>query len=803
MLRILLCLVLISGWFLASGQQIQIIDDDTRAPLSYVTIQTIDQSWSGVTDEQGRVDLPNLPADATLEFRRIGYDSKQLTLEELRADEFRVRLSSSGIELEQVVVSATRWKQDRNRVAARIKSVDPETVALQNPQTAADLLSLTGEVFIQKSQQGGGSPMIRGFATNRLLYTIDGVRMNTAIFRGGNIQNVINLDPFAIEQTEVLFGPGSVIYGSDAIGGVMSFQTIQPKLSGSDTPLVAGSATGRYASANREQTGHLDVNVGWEKWAFSTSLSSWQYGHLRQGQHGPEEYVKPIHVRRLSGVDEVVTQEDPLLQIPSAYDQFNILQKVRFRPSDEWNMEYGFHFSETTPYGRYDRHNRTRNGNPRYAEWNYGPQMWMMNHLKVEHRSTAGLFDNAQLSLAHQSFEESRIDRNFNQPERTIRTEEVTAYSVNLDFIKNTGERNLLFYGLEYVQNDVLSDGESENILQGTVSGASSRYPDATWRSLAAYVNNEFRWSQQWTLQAGLRYNRFSLDADFRENQEYFPLPFEEASLANNSLTGSLGAVFRPSGNWVIRANAGSAFRAPNVDDVGKIFDSEPGAVVVPNADLEAEQAYNLDLGVATTIGRRISIDLTAYYTSLQNALVRRNYSLNGQDSIPYDGMLSQVQAIQNAAQANVYGLQFGLDIDLPRGFAFRTNLNVQQGEEELDDGSVSPSRHAAPFFGVSRIIYEAGPLQMQAYVQFQGERSFEDLSVDERSKDEIYAKDDQGRNYSPAWYTLNVKAQYQVSDAFSLSGGLENITDQRYRPYSSGLSGPGRNFILAANVAF
>jgi len=803
MLRILLSLILVSGWLIASGQQILVIDENTREPLAFVTIHTTDQSWSGITNEEGTLNLPNFQADATLEFRRIGYQTRSLSLDELKAIDFKLALRSEGIELDQVVVSATRWEQNRNRVAARIRSVDAETMQLQNPQTAADLLELTGEVFIQKSQQGGGSPMIRGFATNRLLYTIDGVRMNTAIFRGGNIQNVINLDPFAIEQTEVVFGPGSVIYGSDAIGGVMSFQTLKPKISGSDTPLISGSATGRYASANREQTGHLDVNVGWGKWAFSTSMSSWQYGHLRQGQHGPEDYVKPIHVRRLSGTDEVISQEDPLLQIPSAYDQINILQKVRFRPNDEWNLEYGFHFSETTPYGRYDRHNRTRNGNPRYAEWNYGPQMWMMNHLQVEHRGKSQVYDNVQLSLAHQAFEESRIDRSFNQPERTNRTEEVSAYSVNLDFIKNTGERNLLFYGMEYVQNDVRSSGESENIAQGTVSGASSRYPDATWRSLAAYVNNEFRWSKQWTLQAGLRYNRFSLDADFRDNQEYFPLPFEEASLANDALTGSLGAVFRPSGKWVFRANAGTAFRAPNVDDVGKIFDSEPGAVVVPNADLEAEQAYNLDLGVATTIGRSISLDITAYYTFLQNALVRRDYSLNGQDSILYDGTLSQVQAIQNAAQAKVYGLQFGLQVELPQGFAFRTNLNVQHGEEELDDGSESPSRHAAPFFGVSRLIYQAGPLQLQAYAQFQGERSAVNLAVDERSKDEIYAKDDQGRNYAPAWYTLNLKAQYQVSETFSLSGGLENMTDQRYRPYSSGLSGPGRNFILAGNVVF
>ena len=112
---------------------------------------------------------------------------------------------------------------------------------LHNPQTAADLLSVSGEVFIQKSQQGGGSPMIRGLATNRLLYTVDGVRMNTAIFRGGNIQNVISLDPLAMENVEVLFGPGAVIYGSDAIGGVMGFQTLIPELSSNKDEFVTGT----------------------------------------------------------------------------------------------------------------------------------------------------------------------------------------------------------------------------------------------------------------------------------------------------------------------------------------------------------------------------------------------------------------------------------------------------------------------------------------------------------------------------------------------------------------------------------
>ena len=183
--------------------------------------------------------------------------------------------------------------------------------------------------------------------------------------------------------------------------------------------------------------------------------------------------------------------------------------------------------------------------------------------------------------------------------------------------------------------------------------------------------------------------------------------------------------------------------------------------------------------------------------------MVRRDFQLAGQDSIIYDGSLSRVQAIQNAAVADVYGIQAGVEARLGAGFAFSTVLNWQHGEEGLDDGTRSPARHAAPFFGASRLTYRADRLELQLNTQYQGRRSAEDLPIEERSKDEIYAKDTNGNNYAPAWYTLNLKAHYALSETFSLGAGLENITDQRYRPYSSGLSGAGRNFILSLQANF
>lgn len=797
-MKYILCFFLLGLGISSYAQDVTITDRQTGDPLPLVTLNS--QQAQATTNMQGQVDLTPFKDAKSIEIRMMGYETLFLSYRQLQKMGFKLRLASSNISLNELVVSATRWKQSSDDIPAKVVGISTEDAILQNPQTAADLLGISGKVFIQKSQQGGGSPMIRGFATNRLLYTIDGVRMNTAIFRGGNVQNVISLDPFAMESTEVLFGPGSVIYGSDAIGGVMSFQTLNPTFSDSGKLSVKGNALTRYSTANQEKTGHLDIGIGGDQWAMATSFTHWDYDHLRQGSNGPVDYLKSYYITQEGESDRIVNQVDPLLQVPSAYAQTNFMQKVRYAPNRHWDIQYAFHYSATSPYGRYDRHNRVRNGNPRYGQWDYGPQKWRMHYLSATHAATAGVYDEMALRLASQAFGESRISRNFNNTERSIREEQVQAYSVNLDLLKYIGEKNTLFYGAEFIQNDVQSSGSSTNILTGAVQAGPSRYPQASWNSLAVYASHEWKASERLTVQGGLRYNYLWLDAGF--DTSFYPLPFESASLHNGAVTGSLGAVFRPANDWVLNANIGTAFRSPNVDDIGKVFDSEPGALVVPNLGLKPEYAYNLDVGATKVFGEALKLDVTGYYTLLQNALVRRDFQLNGLDSIVYDGVLSQVQAIQNAATARVYGIQFGMELQLINGLRLSSDINYQKGREELDNGEVSPSRHAAPWFGVTRLRYKCNKLQVELYAQYQGEQSHENLAWDERGKDEIYAKDQAGNTYAPAWYTVNLKGSYRLNEHLSFNMGIENLTDQRYRPYSSGISGAGRNLVISARAS-
>lgn len=786
-------------------QTLKILDKESNSPIEFVAVSQSKNNIIAFTDKSGQVDLSSFSTSDKVEIRLYGYKPKLRTFAELQAKEFIVYLESSTIALEQAIVSATKWSQSRQEIPARITSITKEERELLNPQTAADLLAISGEVFIQKSQQGGGSPMIRGFSTNRLLYTVDGVRMNTAIFRSGNLQNVISLDPFATESTEVFFGPGSIIYGSDAIGAVMSFQTLQPEFSTEDKLLISGNTSLRTSTANGEKTGHIHVKYGGKKWAGVTSFSRQEYGDLRMGSRGPDAFLRPFNVIRENDQDIVVDNPDPEVQTPTAYNQINILQKFRFSPNEKWDFQYGFHYSASSEFDRYDRLTRMRpNGLPASGEWKYGPQTWMMNHLKVTHTAKKDiLYDQFSLNLALQHFGESRIDRNFNNPNRRTREEEVDAYSANLDFIKELPNDAKVFYGLEYVWNDVRSTGNSVNILTGQRSSTAARYPIASWNSYAAYATYQKKISPSSLIQGGLRYNRFGLRADFSANSEFYPLPFTESRNEEGALTASTGWVYTPFDTWTFHLNASTGFRAPNVDDIGKIFDSEPGTVMIPNPNLKAEYAYNLEANAGKVINENIMIDLTAYYTRLENALVRRETSLNGQDSILYDGELSRVLSLQNAAFVSILGLQAALEVKLPNYLTFSSRINIQRGTEEMDDGQRSPSRHAPPTFGVTRLEYSREKLRMQLYTEYASGFSFEQLPLEERGKPELYAVDENGNPFSPSWATISFKSFYQLIGNISISTGVENITNVRYRTYGSGIAAPGRNFVVALMANF
>lgn len=784
------------------SQVVTVKDKNTEEPLGLVSVYNGDINKSLITDSKGRVKIGSLDKDKVFVFRLIGYEKKELSYDELKANNFEIFLAQQPIALGDLVVSAKRWEEDRAEIPHSIELITPREVELQNPQTTADMLIQSGNVYVQKSQLGGGSPMIRGFATNRVLIVVDNIRMNTAIFRSGNLQNVISLDANSLSNAQVMFGPASVMYGSDAIGGVMEFNTETTQFSYSNEIVTKGEAFGRYSSANNEKTGHFNFSLGLDEWSFLTSFTYSDFGNLTMGSNGPDDYLRTFYQDRINGKDTAIINDNPKKQISSGYDQFNVMQKIRFKPDENWEFNYGFHYSTTSDVPRYDRLIEFQDGKPRSAQWYYGPQKWMMNNLSLTNFTSNSFYDLSKLIIAFQNFEESRHDRKFRSNLLRHRTETVDAFSVNLDFIKRINQSSQLYYGVETVFNSVGSEAESEDIESGEKFDLSTRYPDGSnWNSYGIYAMYKNKLSEKYILQTGLRYNLVSLHAPF--DTTFFSFPFSEADLTTGALTGSAGLVWHPQEDLQINLSLSTGFRAPNIDDAGKVFDSEPGSVIVPNPNLKSEYIYTIELGLMKTFWKKIKIELAGFYSYLDDALVRRNYQLAGKDSIIYDGTLSQVQAIQNAAFAYVSGIQAGITYNFLNYFEFVSDLTYQQGTEEDDNGNEVPLRHSPPWYGSTKLIYNKGKFNAVVYADYNGELGYEDLAPSEQDKPHMYALDENGNPYSPSWYTLNFKFGISLFNNYQINLGIENITDQRYQTYSSGIAAPGRNFIGSVRIGF
>jgi len=796
--------ILLLCFQMSLAQEIIILDGDTKEPIPNVAVYNLDRSKTSLSDFNGKCDIAVFKDNERVTFKHLSYQIRKSTKSQILKRRGRIYLIMKAEELEEVIMSVSKWEQQKKDIPHQTAVVNARQIAFDNPQTSADLLQNSGKVFVQKSQMGGGSPMIRGFATNRLLLSVDGVRMNNAIFRGGNLQNVISVDPFSIKSTEIIFGPGSVIYGSDAIGGVMNFYTKTPQFSHSDSLFVSANANYRFASANTENTVHADLNLGKKHWAFLTSLSYNNFGEMKMGEHGPESYLRESYVERRNNEDVLVANENPKKQFPTAYDQMNLMQKVSYKPNNNWNFKLGTHYSETSNYSRYDRLIRpASDGNGlRSAEWYYGPQKWFMGNLQINQTGKGKFYDGLKITTAYQHFEESRNDRNFQDVDLFHTMEKVDALSANVDF-ENKKIGNLrLYYGGEYIFNKVGSIGGHKNIETDNWVGAPTRYPDgASWQTLAGYMNAEYKAKPNFSLLTGLRYSHVWIDAVF--DKTFYPFPFDKAHLNNGALTGSFGFSWFPKADLQLTLNGSTGFRAPNIDDIGKVFDSEPGSVVVPNPDLEPEYAYNAELGLRKNFKDKVVFKAAAYYTYLVDALVRRDFQFGGQSQIEYNGELSNVQAIQNAAKAFVYGFEFGLEAFLTDNLSLSSNLTFTEGIEEEPDGTESPARHVAPTFGDFHVLWKNQKFMADLFLNYNGELPFDDLAPSEINKEYIYAVDQLGNPFSPSWYTLNLRNQYNVSNNFKISLNLENITDQRYRTYSSGIAAPGRNLILGLGYSF
>jgi len=782
------------------AQKVRVINKSDLQPVSNCSIYNSDKTISITTDNKGIADISKFKNKDKLSFTHISFLPVEYEKSFFTAPITDIELTVAVINLQEVVLSANKTEEKYRDLPVRIDIIPARQIQFSNSQTTADLLQQNGTVFVQQSQLGGGSAILRGMETNRILMVVDGVRMNNAIYRAGHIQNVITIDPNILSRVEVVHGPGSVIYGSDAMGGVMHFYTRNPVLSTNGKVFTSGNAMLRYSSAANEFSQSYNINVGGKKIAALIGGSTKKIGDLREGSNRNSKYgdwgKRLYYAERIDGEDVMTANSNPLVQKGSGYSQYDLFGKILFKPTEYYALTLNMQFSNSSDIPRYDRLTEMSGTTLKYAEWYYGPQTRALISLKNEWLKPTNLYDNASVTAAYQNISEDRISRSFGKSKTKHQEETVQVFSLNVDFLKKIFNKSELRYGLEGILNLVDSKAYNKNVNTAEITyDAASRYPDGgdNMKNFAAYASNNWEINEKLIFSQGIRFNYVSLEARYLQAMmDLIKFPFDATMTQDNTATnGSLGLVFMPGNGWRMATNLSTGFRAPNIDDLSKLNDSNSTdqLIIVPNPELKPENAYNAELTLGKTFGDFLQLEITGYYTLLANAFVTRPFLYNGQDSIEFDGTLCAVQAMQNTEKAIIYGFEGNLLAQITKSLSLRSSLTYTYGHVKTED---VPLDHIPPMFGLTSIKLELSKFTGEFYARYNAWKHIKDYSPSGEDN-EAYATVDG----MPAWFTLNLRTGYQFNRNISLQAGIENILDKHYRNFASGISAPGRNVFV------
>jgi hemoglobin/transferrin/lactoferrin receptor protein len=711
--------------------------------------------------------------------------------------------SSRTVTLSDVIVSANKVEETRRTVAQQVQVLYSNQIALLQSQSTADLMANTGNVFIQKSQLGGGSVTLRGFEASRTLLVVDGVRMNNLIYRAGHLQNIVTIDNNSLGKVEILYGSSSTIYGSDALGGVVLLYTKNPVFATREQKqALKANAFSRYGTAANEFTGHLDFNIGGKRIASLTSITFSDFGDLKSGKRINPFYGKSFgdrnyYAERFNGRDSLVNNSNPEQQIQSAYKQYDLVQKFAFKQNEYVTHGINLQYSNSSDIPRYDRLTDPAGAGLKYSEWYYGPQERLLAAYDLNIAKPGSWFNSIHAGLNYQNIEESRHTRKFRNNNLQHRIENVNVLGANLDFQKIVNKNNIRF-GLDAQYNTLKSTANNEDIVTNIHSPLDTRYPDGgnTMTSAALYFSHTIEINENFILTDGLRAGYISLGSSFAD-KTFFPFPFDNVSQNNPVYSGNIGIINTTSDDLKLSFLISTGFRAPNVDDLSKVFESAPGQIIVPNSELKPEQTITYELSVTKIFNSKTSWETTVYFTDFYNAIVTDKSLYNGHDSILYDGTMSQVLANQNKKKAFIYGFSSNLRSALSTNLFLSFGFNYTYGRIN-ESGTNTPLDHIPPLMMRLQLSYNRKNFGSEFFVNYNSWKKIKDYYLNGEDNEQYATADGM-----PAWVTLNLRASYRIQSFLTLQAGIDNLLDTQYRTFASGINASGRNIFVALRFSY
>jgi len=722
-------------------------------PLGDVHIQLINSHNGSITDRNGKFVLHELFMDSVrIRISAIGYTTIEQTLKANHSS-IQIRLTPSVIILNNAVtITAQRSERLTFDVPESITSVSRLQMEQQAPRSTPEALMNETGVWVQKTNHGGGSPIIRGLVGNQVLLLVDGIRLNNATYRYGPNQYLSTVDPGIIERIEATRGSGSVLYGSDALGGVVQVISKAPSFRPEGLH-IGGRAIGKWMSEGMEQSVRTEVELGSEQVAFLGGFSARNFGDMVAG--GELGTLMPTGYYERSGDAKLLVRTGKNGILTTAFQQLT---------------------QHDVP--RYDQ--VTQGG---FSVYNFEPQIRQLSYLRWTYSSERPWLQSFRVTGSLNRSIEGIYSQKNNSVNSNEQLDKVNTLGVITEVISQPKSYWKAQSGIEYYFDKVNSESAVVNTVTNSEASQRGSYADgSTSSNLALFTNHQINW-KKFQFSAGVRFNKVTvsvIDTVFG-NQKINPFAF----------VGNTGVMYTLHRNLHAIASINTGFRAPNIDDMSKFGTVESGVFEIPSAGLSPERSSNVEGGFKLN-SSIISATATAYYTTLSDLIDRVPVEYNGSDT--YDGR--KVFQKQNVGEAIVKGIEADMEVMMLKSvsvfgsFTYTHGLNVTKQE---------PMRRIPPMFGKIGFRYKH-PIGIWVKAEWVMAGKQDRLAAGDKTDARIKVRliDE----VMPGWDILNVFAGYSYK-FLSIQAYGQNLTNKPYRVYASGVDGYGLTWGCSATIKF
>ncbi|MDP8224424.1 MAG: TonB-dependent receptor [Candidatus Lernaella stagnicola] len=670
----------------------------------------------------------------------------------------------AAVTRDEVVVTANRGREVDFLSDRSLSILSMQRLKEITPRTTPEALWDTPGTYVQTTNYGGGSPIIRGLIGPQVLIMLDGVRLNNSTYRTGPVQYLNMIDPYSISRVEVLRGPGSVLYGSDAMGGVIQLFPLAPRQY--DEFDGHGTVAGRFNSADYGRRGHAHAEAGYGPVAL-----------LGGGTYGES--------------DDLIGGRDIGEQVYTGYENWSAIGRLNLT-FGHWGVSAGTLFHEIVDAGRTDKY------------FDKGSLSLYDNRDQLVYGKINAEFlpihTRAEAIVSYQLFFERKDGVQFAEDLRTEQgttRDEVNVGTIGTDLALATSlldDRFILRYGGMWYFDNVDANREKRDAPGELFTETPDKpYPDgSTYANYGAYlmaqgdpVSTES--GHILRLKGGARYHGMRGIAP-EEND----LPEVDFDFAGAVFLGGLQYLYDPYATVAFTYSQG--FRSPNLQeaiqlgDTGKYFH-------IPNEDLEPETADTFELLARGRIWR-FEIGSAAYVTYLHDLINREETSWRGETEIGEKPVVQNV----NGGEGRLWGLEPQLFVDVGGGLSLSGHLTYTWGEEDRLDDTTEPLTRIPPLFGQALVRYDtadAGFWRGFIEVYGRGAGRQERLSPEDTTDARI------PEDGTPEWWTWNVRTGLVAYEHLRLGLAVENLTNVEYKYHGSGVFGPGTNALLTADLSF